>query len=104
MDSRTRTDSNKQNEDNKKNAIIGLVEQAANECIITSYDDHLTMFDENFESAILNINNFAGVNDALVRLTKFYIMDKNEGQSIWSSIQTKIQKTQDEEKKNQKEQ
>jgi len=90
MDSRTRTDSNKQNEDNKKNAIIGLVEQAANECIITSYDDHLRMFDDNFESAVLNINNFAGVNDSLVRLTKFYIMDKNEGQSIWSSIQTKI--------------
>lgn len=45
MDSKTRTDANKQTEETKKNAIINLVDQAVNECILRSYDRHYNLFE-----------------------------------------------------------
>lgn len=86
MDSKNRSDWNKQNEDNKKNAIINLVENGAREGVLSSYDQHLTLFEDSFESSIIMGNNFDRVNEVLTNLTKFYIMDQLDGQSLWTSI------------------
>ena len=86
MDSKNRSDWNKQNEDNKKNAITNLVETGAREGVLSSYDQHLTLFEDSFESSIIMGNNFDSVNEVLTNLTKFYIMDQLDGQSLWTSI------------------
>ena len=86
MDSKNRSDWNKQNEDNKKNAITNLVETGAREGVLSSYDQHLTLCEDSFESSIIMGNNFDRVNEVLTNLTKFYIMDQLDGQSLWTSI------------------
>lgn len=86
MASKDRSDWNKQNEDNKKNAIINLVENGAREGVLSSYDQHLTLLEDSFESSIIMGNNFDRVNEVLTNLTKFYIMDQLDGQSLWTSI------------------